>query len=149
MCWKDSSCFKLELSPFKKQIWNGTRKDIGINFKKLLVKAFGAARVDRSTTKDKLETSPFKPGGAASAALGNMVHRVVKTGRDDTGCGPWLYITFNGKKNKQITVINAYIVCLQRDPRDTTVSKQQQCIQCADDELMPYVLDPHKQTLID
>jgi hypothetical protein len=35
------------------------------------------------------------------------------------------------------------------DPGDTTESKQQQCIQCADDGLRPYVLDPHKQTLID
>jgi hypothetical protein len=56
-------------------------------FKKLLVKAFGAARVDQSTTKDKFETSPFKLGGTSSAALGEMVHHVVKTGRDDTGCG--------------------------------------------------------------
>jgi hypothetical protein len=46
-------------------------------------------------------------------------------------------------------VINAYIVCSQRDPVDTTVSKQQQFIQYVDDELRPYVLDPHKQTLID
>jgi hypothetical protein len=54
-------------------------------FHKLLVKAFGAARVDHSTTKDKFETSPLKPGGTASAALGKMVHRVVKNGRDNTG----------------------------------------------------------------
>jgi hypothetical protein len=39
-------------------------------FQKLLVKAFGAARVEHSTTKDKFETSSFKPGGTASAALG-------------------------------------------------------------------------------
>jgi hypothetical protein len=63
----------------------------------LLVKAFGAARVDHGTTKEKFETSPFKSGGTASAALGEMVHQVVKTGRDDTGCGRWSYITFNGK----------------------------------------------------
>jgi hypothetical protein len=43
-------------------------------FQKLLVKAFGAARVDHSTTKDKFETLSFKPGGTASAALGKMVH---------------------------------------------------------------------------
>jgi hypothetical protein len=79
-------------------------------FQKLLVKAFGAARVDYSATKDKFETSPFKPVGTGSAALGKMVHRVVKTGRDDTGCGRWSYITFNGKENKHITVINTYIV---------------------------------------
>jgi hypothetical protein len=56
-------------------------------FQKLLVKAFGAAMVDHITTKDKFEASPFKPGGTASAALGKMVDRVVKTGRDGTGCG--------------------------------------------------------------
>jgi hypothetical protein len=116
-------------------------------FQKLL--AFGAARVDYSTTKDKFETSPFKAGGTASAALGKMVHRVVKTGRDDTGCGRWTYITFNGKENKHITVINTYRVCSQRDPGDITASRQQQCVQYADEELRPYVLDPHKQTLID
>jgi hypothetical protein len=38
-------------------------------FQKLLVKAFGAVRVDHSTTKEKFETLPFKPGGTASAAL--------------------------------------------------------------------------------
>jgi hypothetical protein len=118
-------------------------------FKKLLVKAVGAARVEHSTTKDKFETSPFKPGGTASAALGKMVHRVVKTGRDDTGCRRWSYITFNGKENKHITVINTYRVCSQREPGDTTSSKQQQCVHYADEELIPYVLDPHNQTLID
>jgi hypothetical protein len=46
-------------------------------------------------------------------------------------------------------VINAYIVCSQRDNGYTTTSKQEQRIQYADDELRPYVLDPHKQTLID
>jgi hypothetical protein len=64
--------------------------------------------VDYSTTEDKFETLPFKPGGTASAALGKLVHRVVKTGRDDTGCGHWSYITFNGKENKHIAVINTY-----------------------------------------
>jgi hypothetical protein len=43
-------------------------------FQKLLVKAFGAERVDYSTTKYKFKTSPFKPGGTASAALVKMVH---------------------------------------------------------------------------
>jgi hypothetical protein len=34
------------------------------------------------------------------------------------------------------------------DPGDTTASKQQQCIQYADDKMRPYVLYPHAQTLI-
>jgi hypothetical protein len=78
-----------------------------------------------------------------------MVDRVVKTGRDDTGCGRRSYITFTGKENKHITVINAYRVCSQRDLGDTTAYRQQQCVQYAYEELIPYVLDPHKQTLID
>jgi hypothetical protein len=86
-------------------------QESNMEFKKLFVKAFGAARVECSTTKDKFKTSPFKPGGTACAALGKMVHRVVKTGRDETGCGQWSYIIFNGKENKQITVLNAYKVC--------------------------------------
>jgi hypothetical protein len=70
-----------------------------------------------------------------------MVHRVVKTGKDDTDCSHWLYITFNVKENKYITAINAYILCYQRDTGDTTTSRQQQCVQYADEELIPYVLD--------
>jgi hypothetical protein len=78
-----------------------------------------------------------------------MVHRVVKTRRDDTGCGRWSYITFNGNENKHTTVINAYIVCSRRDLGDTTASRQQQCVQYVDKELRPYAIDHHKQTLID
>jgi hypothetical protein len=44
-------------------------KSYGDEFQKLLVKAFGAARADYSTAKDKFEASPLKPGGTASAAL--------------------------------------------------------------------------------
>jgi hypothetical protein len=96
--------------------------------------------VDHSTTKVKFETSRFKPGGTA---------RGNGTGRDDTGCGQWSYITFNGKENNHIKAINTYRVCSQRDLGDTTSSKHQQCIQYAYEELIPYVLYPHKHTLID
>jgi hypothetical protein len=40
-------------------------------------------------------------------------------------------------------------VCSQRDPGDTTASRQKRCVQYADEEMRPYILDPHKQTLID
>jgi hypothetical protein len=77
------------------------------------------------------------------------VHRVAKTGREDTSCGRWSYITFNGKEKNHIAVINIYIVCSQHDPGEKTASRQQQCAQYADEDLRPYVLDPHNQTLID
>jgi hypothetical protein len=97
-------------------------------FQELLVKAFGTARVEYSTKKDKFKTLPFKPGGTVCAALGEIVHCVVKTGRDETGCGLWSYITFNGKENTQIIVINTYRVCSHSDPVDITASKKQQWI---------------------
>jgi hypothetical protein len=117
-------------------------KSYRYEFLKLLVKAFGAARADYSTAKDKFATLPFKPGGTASSALGKMVHQVVKTGMDDTGCGRWLYITFNGKENNHIIVINAYRVFSQRDPGDTRSYRQQQCLQYADEELIPCLRSP-------
>jgi hypothetical protein len=49
-------------------------------FHKLLVKAFVAERLECTTTKDKFKTLPFTPGETACAALGKMVHSVVKTG---------------------------------------------------------------------
>jgi hypothetical protein len=75
--------------------WNN--KGYQDEFQKVLVNAFGVARMDHSTIKDKFETSPFKLGRTASAELAKMVHRVFKTDRDDTGCGGWSYIAFNGK----------------------------------------------------
>jgi hypothetical protein len=51
---------------------------------------------------------------------------------------------------ERITItLQLSILCSHSEPGDTTASKQQQCIQYADEELRPYVLDPHKQTFID
>jgi hypothetical protein len=59
------------------------------NMQKLFTKAFGAARMEYSTTSDEFETTHHKPGGIICGALGEMVHRVVDSGRNDTGCGRW------------------------------------------------------------
>jgi hypothetical protein len=40
-------------------------------------------------------------------------------------------------------------VCSQCDPGDTTTSRRQQCVQYADEELRPYILDPYNKTMID
>jgi hypothetical protein len=63
----------------------------------LFIKAFGAARMEYSTTSDQFETTYHKPGGTVYGRLGHMVHRVVDSGRDDTGCGRWSYITYAKK----------------------------------------------------
>jgi hypothetical protein len=48
-----------------------------------------------------------------------------------------------------MTIIYAYRVCKQTNPGDLTASKQQFGIMYEDEELRPYLVDPHKQTLID
>jgi hypothetical protein len=48
-----------------------------------------------------------------------------------------------------MTIIYAYRVCKQTNPGDLTASKQQLGIMYEDEELRPYLVYPHKQTLID
>jgi predicted esterase len=74
---------------------------------------------------------------------------VVDSGRDDTGCGRWSYLTYAAKEGKKVAIVSAYRVCKQTNPGDLTSSKQQLGIMYEDEELQPYLVDPHKQTLID
>jgi hypothetical protein len=115
----------------------------------LFIKAFGAARMEYSMTSDKFETTYHKPGGTVCGALVQMVHIVVNSGRDDTGCGRWLYITYAVKEGKKVAIVSAYRVCKQTNPGDLTSFKQQLGIMYEDEELRPYLVDPHKQTFID
>jgi hypothetical protein len=64
-----------------------------------------------------------------------MVHRIIASGCDETGCGRWSQITYAAKENKKITIISAYRVCKQTNPGDITASKQQHVIMYEDEEL--------------
>jgi hypothetical protein len=119
------------------------------NMQKLFTKAFGAARMEYCTSSDKFETTYHKRGGTTCEALGQMVHRVIASRRDETGCDRWSQIRYVAKENKKRTLISAYRVCKQTSPGDLTASKQQHGIMYEDEELRPYIVDPHKQTLID
>jgi hypothetical protein len=116
---------------------------------KLFTKAFGAAHMEYCTLSDKFETTYHKRGGMTCGALCQMVHRVIASGRDETGCGRWWQITYAAKKSKKMTIIYSYRVCKKKNPGDLTASKQQHGIMYEDEELRPYLVDPHKQTLID
>jgi hypothetical protein len=48
-----------------------------------------------------------------------------------------------------MTIISAYRLCKQTNPGDITASKQQFGIMYEDEELRPYLVYPHKKTLID
>jgi hypothetical protein len=57
------------------------------NMHKLFTKAFGAARMEYCTSSDKFETTYHKRVGTTCGALGQMLHRVIASRRDETGCG--------------------------------------------------------------
>jgi hypothetical protein len=118
------------------------------NAQKMLRNTFGSANIDYSTTTTKIE-SRVNPGSTLAAAVGDWWHRVVKTGNDDTGCGWWSYITLALKEDKFLTLVAAYHVCDQTNPGNTTASAQQYKIKYEDEELRPFLLSPHRQTLID
>jgi hypothetical protein len=76
------------------------------------------------TSSDKFETTYYKRGSTTCGALGQMVHRVIASGRDETGCGRWSQITYAEKESKKMTIISAYTVFKQTNPGDLTASKQ-------------------------
>jgi hypothetical protein len=114
----------------------------------LLKKTFRGARVEFCTS-DVSFKGRYKPGGTATAALGNWSHRVVGSGRDPTGCGRWSYVTYDGKGCKLITYVSVYIVCNQTNPGDTTEWRQQYQIQYSDESARVGSIDPHRQTMVD
>jgi hypothetical protein len=72
------------------------------NMQKLFTKAFGVARIEYSTTSDKFEMMYHKLVETICGVLGQMVHRVVDSGRDDTGYGRWSYLTYAAKEGKKV-----------------------------------------------
>jgi hypothetical protein len=119
------------------------------NMQKLFTKAFGAARTEYSATSDKFETMYHKPEGTTCRELCQIVHHIVNLGREDTGCGRWSYLTYAAKEGKKVAIVSSYIVCKQTNAGDLTSSKQQLGTIYEDEELRPFLLDPHTQTLID
>jgi hypothetical protein len=76
------------------------------NMQKLFIKAFCAARMEYSTTPDKFETTYHKPGRTVCGVLRQMVHIVVDSGCDDTGCGRWSYITYAAKEGNKVAIFS-------------------------------------------
>jgi hypothetical protein len=124
------------------------KHELRTNTDKVLTKTFGAARTEYGTSSDKYETSNYKQGGTLCSALGPWGHMVCVSGRDNTGCVRWTYLTYNARDGKKITVSSAYRVG-KPNSGCKTASRQQEKIQYADEVLRPYLVDPYKQTLID
>jgi hypothetical protein len=59
---------------------------------KLLSKTCGATRISYSTSDERLEESHYKAGGTATTVIGHWSTRVIRSGKDPTGCGRWSYV---------------------------------------------------------
>jgi hypothetical protein len=68
---------------------------------------------------------------------------------DPTGCGWWTYTNYDGEDGKRTTVVYAYQVGNQHQPGALAASQQKYRIQYQDERLRTYILDPHRQTMID
>jgi hypothetical protein len=119
------------------------------NTQSMLQTLFGAARVEYSTPLSKFETTHNTPGGALYAALVHWVYRVIGSGNDAAGCGRWYYTTYAAKDDMKVSVVLCYRICNQKNPGETTASNQQHGIMYADEELRPFMMNPHHQTMID
>jgi hypothetical protein len=117
--------FQAETSAFSETNVEWHKYQLRDNMQKIFIKAFGAARMEYSTTSDKLKTTYHNPGGTVCGALVKMVHIVVDSGRDDNGCDRWSYITYAAKKVNKVAIVLAYRVCKQTNSGDLTSSKQQ------------------------
>jgi hypothetical protein len=120
--------------------------DYRANTEKLLCKTVGATRIANSTSDERVEESHYKTGGTATSALGHWASRVLRSGKDPTGCGRWSYICL-GKNDKKFAIVTVYRVGHNRNAGDATVFQQQYRTQYAD-ETARVEINPHKQTMI-
>jgi hypothetical protein len=77
------------------------------------------------------------------------VHRVIGSGKDETGCGRWYYTTHAAKDDMKVSVVSCYRVCNQTNPGATTASNQQHGTMYADEDLRPFMMNSHHQIMID
>jgi hypothetical protein len=126
---------------------NEKKYDYRSNTEKLLRKTCGSTRIAYSTSDEQVEESHYKPGGTVTTSLGHWASRVLRSGKDPTGCGRWSYICI-GKKDKKNSIVTVYRVGHNRNAGDATAFQQQYITQYAD-ETARVEINPHKQTMID
>jgi hypothetical protein len=79
--------------------------DYRANTEKLLRKTFGSTRISYSTSDEQVEESHYKTGGTVTSAVGHWASRILRFGKDPTGCGRRSYICIG---NKYKTVCHRY-----------------------------------------
>jgi hypothetical protein len=108
--------------------------EIGLCWKKLGVedqwfeRTFGKFKTTRSCMAyNKTElgmTRALQPGGVGILAADDVVHRIVKHGRDESGLGRWAWLKLQGRQGTRIRIISVYRPCDSDGPE--SVNQQQQ-----------------------
>jgi hypothetical protein len=94
-----------------------------------------------------VEESHYKPGGTVTAALGHWASRVLRSGKNTTGCGRWSYICL-GKNDKKFAIVTVYRGGHNHNAGDATAFQQQYRTQYAD-KTARVEINPHKRTMVD
>ena len=76
-------------------------------------------------TKDSVSTS-FQPGGTMLLSIDKPVHRIIETGRDETGLGRWVWQRMKGKREIMLRIISAYRPCIPSTAGPSTTYSQHQ-----------------------
>jgi hypothetical protein len=121
--------------------------DCQASTEKLLRKTFGSTEIAYSTSDENVEESHYKPDVTVASPLRYWASRVLRSGKDPTGCGRWSYICL-GKKDKKNAIVTVYRVGHNHNVGDATAFQQQYRTQYAD-ETARVEINPHKQTMID
>ena len=67
-----------------------------------------------------------QPGGTLTVVTGDCISDIRSTDHDSRGLGRWSTVTFGGNDEQQLTIINSYRVCNQRESAGETTTYMQQ-----------------------
>eukprot|EP00957_Ditylum_brightwellii_P209546 15362221-Ditylum_brightwellii.AAC.3 len=66
-----------------------------------------------------------QPGGACIGINGNNLGAIVKSGRDETDLGRWVYVCIGGREQRKLYAVVPYRPCKQSSPGNSTVTAEQ------------------------
>ena len=70
--------------------------------------------------------SNYQPGVTMQISINKPAHRIIETGRDETGLGRWVWQKYRGKQDITLRVITAYRPCTSSNAGPSTTHSQQE-----------------------
>ena len=70
--------------------------------------------------------SNYQPGGTMLISIDRPAHRIIETGRDETGLGRWVWQKYRGKQEITLRVVTAYRPCTPSSAGPGTAHSQQE-----------------------